>query len=180
MDRTNHPSRVHGLRGITAGDGDGYSSPLRRRFGFDHDWRLTMAVDFSKLPIGTKVETAYGPGKIVLGLSPRVTVRVGDVDYQYTPSGKRCEYDKRPTLFVAPFEWPEQEQPLPDLAVDTPVMVRSRGDRSWRRRHFCRWEDGKCVTFTDGFSSWLTKTISRWDEWRLPTNEELKGADNVE
>jgi hypothetical protein len=33
---------VHGLRGITAGDGDGYSSPLRRRFGFDHFGRLTM------------------------------------------------------------------------------------------------------------------------------------------
>jgi putative SOS response-associated peptidase YedK len=139
-----------------------------------------MAVDFSKLPIGTRVETAYGPGKIVLGLSPRVTVRVGDVDYQYTPSGKRCEYDKRPTLFVAPFEWPEQEQPLPDLAVDTPVMVRVRGDRPWQRRHFCRWEHGRCVTFTDGFSSWSTKTICRWDEWRLPTDEELGGADNVE
>jgi hypothetical protein len=137
-----------------------------------------MAVDFTKVPIGTKVETAYGPGKIVLGLSPRVTVRVGDVDYPYTCDGRRHDLDARPTLFLAPFQWPEQEQPLPDLAVDTPVMVRSRGDRSWRRRHFCRWEDGKCVTFTDGLTSWSTKTISRWDEWRLPTDEELKGKIN--
>jgi hypothetical protein len=86
-----------------------------------------MAVDFTKVPIGTKVETAYGPGVIILGLSPRVTVRVGDVDYPYTCDGRRHDLDARPTLFLAPFQWPEQEQPLPDLAVDTPVMVRSRG-----------------------------------------------------
>jgi hypothetical protein len=47
MDRTHHPSRVHGLRGITAGNGDGYSSPLRRRFGFDHDWRLICGMTYT-------------------------------------------------------------------------------------------------------------------------------------
>jgi hypothetical protein len=47
MDRTHHPSRVHGLRGITAGNGDGYSSPLRRRFCFDHDWRLICGMTYT-------------------------------------------------------------------------------------------------------------------------------------
>jgi hypothetical protein len=136
-----------------------------------------MAVDFTKVPVGTKVETVYGPGVIILGLSPMVTVRVGDVDYPYTCDGRRHDLDARPTLFLAPFQWPEQEQPLPDLAVDAPVMVRFRGG-SWERRHFCRWVNGRCAAYDDGFTSWTTKNTTTWNEWRLPTKEELKGKIN--
>ena len=141
-----------------------------------------MAVDFTKVPIGTKVETAYGHGEIVNTCADAVfpiEVMCGCRRRTYTKEGRRTEFDTRPTLFLAPFEWPEQEQPLPDLAVDTPVMVRARGG-DWRRRHFCRWEDGRCVTFTDGLTSWSTKTTYPWSEWRLPTEAELKGTDNVE
>jgi hypothetical protein len=62
-----------------------------------------MAVDFTKVPIGTKVETAYGPGKIVLGLSPRVTVRVGDVDYPYTCDGSEARPRHPPDPFPRSF-----------------------------------------------------------------------------
>jgi hypothetical protein len=140
-----------------------------------------MAVDFTKVPIGTRVETPYGPGVIdSVFVDSKYPVRIrldSGMSGAFLADGREFDSHTRPTMFLAPFQWPEQEQPLPDLAVDAPVMVRFRGG-SWERRHFCRWVNGRCAAYDDGFTSWTTKNTTTWNEWRLPTKEELKGKIN--
>jgi hypothetical protein len=100
----------------------------------------------------------------------------------YTADGKYFEEHAHPTLFLSPFEWPTQEQPeppLPDLPVDAPIMVRDSELADWRRRHFAAWEDGKVATFEDGGTSFTANSTLDWQEWRLPTEEELKGPKYV-
>lgn len=62
----------------------------------------------------------------------------------------------------------------PDLKVDTPVIVWN--DTGYKfKAHFARWgADGRIRTFGDGETSWLTKEITPWQHYRLPTPEELK------
>ena len=62
-----------------------------------------MAVDFTKVPIGTKVETAYGPGHIISNMYHYVIVRVDNVDYHYTPSGNRLYIRQTPHIFPFTF-----------------------------------------------------------------------------
>jgi hypothetical protein len=151
-----------------------------------------MPVDFTKLPIGTKIETAWGPGRIALinGNYPYpVAVALDNVDPDpnhpktYTAEGKYLDDHTRPSLFLAPFEWPTQEQPeppLPDLPADAPIMVRNSELADWQRRHFARWKDGYATTFQSGWTSFTSYGTLSWQEWRLPTEEELKGLIDVE
>jgi hypothetical protein len=138
-----------------------------------------MTVDFTKMPIGTKVETAWGPGKIVLssiGNCYAVSVLLDNGKSEtYTAEGKYLLNHARPTLFLAPFEWPTQEQPLPDLPVDAPIMVRNYEYESWGHRHFAAWKYGKVTTFMGGRTSFTENVTIDWEQWRLPTEEELKG-----
>jgi hypothetical protein len=141
-----------------------------------------MSVDFTKVPVGTRVETAWGPGKIVLTNNKNpypvmVTLDNSDAAEMYTADGRYVTHEKRPTLFLAPFEWPTQEQPPPPLklAVDYPVMVRQTSEHNWEKRHFAGWEGQRIVTFPYGQTSFTTKTKNTaWRQWRLPTEEELK------
>jgi hypothetical protein len=139
-----------------------------------------MPVDFTKVPIGTKVETVWGPGKIVLTNNKNpypvmVTLDNSDAAEMYTADGRYVTHEKRPTLFLAPFEWPTQDHPLLDLPVDTPIMVRNHEYESWGHRHFAAWKYGKVTTFTDGRTSFTENVTIDWEQWRLPTEEELKG-----
>ena len=147
-----------------------------------------MPVDFTKLPIGTKVETMWGPGKIVRvdRRDPlfKVEVSIGENNVvMYTADGKYFEEHAHPTLFLSPFEWPTQEQPeppLPDLPVDAPIMVRDKEHMIWHRRHFAQWKGGKAMTFKAGGTSFTDNRTIAWQQWRLPTEEELKGPNDVE
>jgi len=105
-------------------------------------------------------------------------IRVVPSGSTFTKYGMILANHTRPSLFLAPFEWPTQEQPeplVPDLPVDTPIMVRNHESESWQRRHFAEWEDGKVTTFEDGGTSFTANSTVDWEQWRLPTEEELKG-----
>jgi hypothetical protein len=145
-----------------------------------------MTVDFTKLPIGTKVETMWGPGKIVrVDLSDPVYPVEVSLDNgkseTFTGKGRYFASHAHPTLFLSPFEWPTQEQPeplLPDLAVDAPIMVRDTDEDDWRKGHFAGWDGQRVVTFAFGKTSFTAKTQdSPWKQWRLPTEEELMQID---
>jgi hypothetical protein len=97
----------------------------------------------------------------------------------YTADGKYFEEHAHPTLFLSPFEWPTQEQPLPDLAVDDPIMVRNYEYESWFRRHFASWNGVYATTFQSGCTSFTSCETASWKQWRLPTEEELKGPKYV-
>ena len=146
-----------------------------------------MPVDFTKVPIGTRVETVWGPGKIVsfyIANTYAVLVLLDNGKSEvFTAEGKYLLNYARPTLFLSPFEWPTQEQPepppLPDLPVDAPIMVRNYEDESWGHRHFAGWKDGKVTTFMAGRTSFTEKIAIDWKQWRLPTEEELKGNNDA-
>ena len=143
-----------------------------------------MPVDFTKVPIGTKVETAWGPGEIVRvdRRDPlfKVEVSIGENNVMtYTADGRYLAAHAHPTLFLPPFEWPTQEQPLPDLPVDAPIMVRDSELEDWRRRHFAEWKDGQIRTFLSGGTSFTSNGTTAWQQWRLPTEEELKGNNDA-
>lgn len=73
---------------------------------------------------------------------------------------------------------------IKDLVVDQPVMVRNAegcGPSKWTRRYFAGISPkGQIGTWHDGSTSWSSNnrpecTIT-WEEWRIPTEEELKGT----
>lgn len=69
-----------------------------------------MLIDFTKIPIGTKVETPSGPGEIISTTnSEAYPIRVGPSDSTFTKHGMLLQGHTRPSLFLAPFEWPTQE-----------------------------------------------------------------------
>lgn len=58
---------------------------------------------------------------------------------------------------------------LPDLEVDTPILVRMKGDCTWRKRYFKEFrDDGLVVTYRAGATSWSSNGVFCWDEWKLP------------
>jgi len=64
------------------------------------------------------------------------------------------------------------------LKVDDKIMVRNWPNDSWSPRFFaCLREDGSIYCFDSGRPKWTAgKELIEWKEWRLPTEEELKGG----
>lgn len=68
--------------------------------------------------------------------------------------------------------------PLSELKIDDKVMVRSIGEpNTWYPRHFAGVsEEGYIKVWDAGKTSWTANDeydFSVWDEWRLPTKEDL-------
>jgi hypothetical protein len=60
----------------------------------------------------------------------------------------------------------------PPFKIDDKVLVRSKGDVKWFRRHFAEWgEDGKIKAYPSGLSSW---TSGDWNPAMIPTYDEYK------
>jgi hypothetical protein len=64
----------------------------------------------------------------------------------------RAKYDQPPRYYPNEFEIPDEAfaQPLPDLAVDTPVWVRSEG--RWYPRHFAAWRGREMGVWNNGYT----------------------------
>ena len=61
---------------------------------------------------------------------------------------------------------------LPDLEIDTKVLVRNKKETGWYKRHFAGWtEDGRIKCWSHGATSWTDNDYSVWDEWKLPEEE---------
>lgn len=137
-----------------------------------------MSVDFTKLPIGTKVIGVKGNGEIInidktSLYSIRVSYPCGYADY--LSDGRYYDSDVLPSLFVddGKFQWPEQSQPLPQLEVDTKVWVKYNDNDCWKPRHFSNWgNDGKMYVFVNGLSSFTS-----YDAWRRPVEHYHIGED---
>ena len=66
------------------------------------------------------------------------------------------------------------EKPRPNFVVDDPVMVKDRSTSAWKRRHFAGWADNEGILAWDGGGTSFSEIIKiQWDEYRLPTPEEL-------
>jgi len=69
--------------------------------------------------------------------------------------------------------------PKPDptkLVKDQPLIVWDSG--VGMRRYFAKYEDGRVYAYAEGKTSWSSRDVlvsfSSWENWRLPTPEELE------
>ena len=60
------------------------------------------------------------------------------------------------------------KSPNLNLVIDTPILVRDYEDDDWDRRYFKCWDDGSCVCFNNGGTSWSSVGSAFWRYWKLP------------
>ncbi len=145
-------------------------------------------IDFTKLPIGTRVFcTAFGWGNIdsIVGdkigkdANYPVGVRFRQIApiQRFTPNGQAI-LNGPVCLALREYSVPDEcfETPLPDLPVDTPILVRLKFETKWKKRHFKEWYNGRPVVFCKGKTSWSSEDNSNGcvicEEWLLPENKE--------
>ena len=87
-----------------------------------------------------------------------------------TVDGKQHANDRMPTYFWSKPEVIIPPRPLPELEVDTPVLVRDAEDYSWISAHFAGWEGSRIQTWGGGRTSHTTEVKHSWDQWKLPGN----------
>lgn len=62
--------------------------------------------------------------------------------------------------------------PLPELPVDTKVLVRDTDECPWKRRHFAEFgEDGRIRCWGDGATSFSSESVTNWEQWKLYEEE---------
>jgi hypothetical protein len=83
---------------------------------------------------------------------------------------------KFPNIFWNEFEIPKEAfmKPVPDLEVDTKVLVWDNGKTVKERRYFSHFDkNGNIYCFNNGVTGWIAKnaTTIRWDNWELYKEE---------
>ena len=124
--------------------------------------------------VGDRVyDYKYGWGEVV-SLSTRIhpiCVQFVKNSITYTNKGFFTKLDKYPTLSFTEYDFINggfsQVRPQPEIAVDTPIFVRSeRG--IWYLRYFSHFNtDGQAVSFSRQLKSTETNDTSSWYEYSL-------------
>jgi hypothetical protein len=124
-----------------------------------------------EVKVGDKVfDTRFGWSKIIKLCDGTIYEIVTDISC-YTPDGKYNINDKVPFLFWNEFEIPKCAfiKPLPNLKVDTKVLVWNDNCIKERRyfSHFDKY--GNICCFNSGATGWGTKnaTTTVWNNWEL-------------
>lgn len=87
----------------------------------------------------------------------------------FTAGGLHCEEDISQTLFWDEVKIKAPQKPLPDLAVDTKVIVWVRPGETFKR-HFSHFEDDQIITFDCGKTSFTTSgeyDETAWPNWEI-------------
>ena len=69
---------------------------------------------------------------------------------------------------------PEPETDWSKVEVDTPILVKNIESQAWIVKYFAKNEDGKVWCWSDGRTSYTTKSVCDWEFAKLPTPEELE------
>ena len=86
----------------------------------------------------------------------------------FTIEGKLYPEDKYPILFWDEIKFNIPKKPLPDLKVDTEVIVWDIKDFMYKRYFKEFNNDGKIVCFSDGSTSWSSDgNTETWRHWEL-------------
>ena len=80
----------------------------------------------------------------------------GMVDWKYA---KLAEDEKESEI-----DWSKVE-------VDTPILVKFKEDKEWKKRHFAKYENGLVYAWKDSRTSWITKDMTKWDYAKLAEPE---------
>ena len=71
----------------------------------------------------------------------------------------------------------DYEEPKVDwgkVEVDTPILVKSSEDGTWRKRHFAKYKNGNVYAWSDGLTSWTAHNMMVWKYAKLAESEESK------
>ena len=92
------------------------------------------------------------------------------VSGKFSTEGKEFVNDINPTLYWDEFRIVPPKKPLPDLDIDTKVLVWDDGDVDKTRAHFHSFtKDGRIVTWECGCTSFTDngRQVCIWDNWEL-------------
>ena len=98
-----------------------------------------------------------------------LTIRFDYCSESFTLDGKRCILSKNPTLFWDKIKFEIPKRPLPDLKVDTKVIVWNSEEYVLKeKRYFKEFNNkGKIVCFINGYTSWTSSNTDEWKYWEL-------------
>lgn len=92
----------------------------------------------------------------------------------FTYCGKSQYKDVHPELFHSEVKFEVPPKPLPDLKVDTKVLVWDVGPCKKQRRHFSHFDDGFIVCFPKGLTSFtvgIGEGNVRWGNFEVVGDE---------
>ena len=127
---------------------------------------------FKDVKIGDKlysVEDGWGVLEDITDRDHPLTIQFDSCRKSFTLDGKRYIDSKNPTLFWDKIEFEIPKRQLPDLKVDTPVLVWKSGEYVLKeKRHFKEFNNkGKIVCFINGYTSWTSSNTDEWKYWEL-------------
>ena len=130
---------------------------------------------FKDAKVGDKVwNIRRGWGEIIStewsNLHPILVEFLNSKNASFTTEGKEVPGDINPSLYWDEFRIVPPKKPLPDLAIDTKVLVWDDGDVAKTRAHFHSFnEDGRITTWECGRTSFTDKGMKAfiWDNWEL-------------
>mgnify|MGYP004494401419 CR=1 FL=1 len=93
------------------------------------------------------------------------------VQCKFNEGGLPCKAEKLKWLNE---EYIEPETDWSKVEVDTPILVKNIESQAWIVKYFAKYEDGKVWCWSDGKTSYTTKSVCDWDFTKLPTPEELE------
>lgn len=91
-----------------------------------------------------------------------------DVDWDV-----ECDFSRLKWLNEEYIE-PKPETDWSKVEVDTPILVKNIESQAWIVKYFAKYEDGKVWCWSDGKTSYTTKSVCDWEFAKLPTPEELE------
>ena len=126
---------------------------------------------FKNAKIGDKlysIEEGWGVLEDIIDSDYPLIVQFKFQRISFTIDGKRWRLSKNPTLFWDEIKFEIPKKPLPDIKVDTPVLVWDEKGGKKKIRHFRKFtKKGKMVCFAGGVASQTNKCTHEWNYWEL-------------
>jgi hypothetical protein len=121
----------------------------------------------TKVEVGDKVWSVQYGFEVVNEIVVTSDYPISVAGNMYTREGKNYTIDLYPSLFWQEVVIPPEAciKPLPQLEVDTKVLVWGEGPK--HKRYFSHFDNGKICCFNDGSTSWAYKCTNEWANWEL-------------
>lgn len=147
-----------------------YKTAIITKTDWEHH-KVNKKPMFADIKVGDKVWDIRQGWGVVCGLTQRIDypidVEFGEEYNSYTRGGFCHLDDINPTLFWDEIKIEVPPKPLPDLSVDTKVIVWNKTTPK-TKRYFSHFNaSGKIMCFANGMTSWLMEQTTEWDDWEL-------------
>lgn len=122
-----------------------------RLYSFEYGWGVVISINKGKFPLQLQFDHSI-------------------VSFAYTFDGKGTRMAKNQTLFWDEVKFDIPKKPMPDIDIDTRVLVWDEGDEGKKRMHFKGFtETGRVKCFSGGNTSWTSWDDEgvEWDYWEL-------------